>query len=65
MKIELDPQHNFQTCRWYVINDPLIPFFFYSPGVVFDDKVTFRKGENFRLKYRIQMMEGEVKLGSD
>jgi hypothetical protein len=33
--------------------------------VVFDDKVTFRKGENFRLKYRIQMMEGEVKLGSD
>ena len=61
MKIELDPQYNFPTCRWYVINDPLIPFFFYSPGVVFDDKVTFRKGENFRLKYRIQMMEGEVK----
>jgi hypothetical protein len=61
MKIELDPQYNIQTCRWYVINDPLIPFFFYSPGVIFDDKVTFRKGENFRLKYRIQMIEGEVK----
>jgi type 1 glutamine amidotransferase len=61
MKIELDPQYNLPTCRWYVINDPLIPFFFYSPGVVFDDKVTFRKDESFRLKYRIQMMEGEVK----
>jgi hypothetical protein len=61
MKIVLDPQYNLPTCRWYVINDPLIPFFFYSPGVVFDDKVTFRKGENFRLKYRIQMMEGEIK----
>jgi type 1 glutamine amidotransferase len=61
MKIELDPQYNLQTCRWYVINDPLIPFFFYSPGVVFDNKVTFRKGESFRLKYRVQMIEGEVK----
>ncbi len=61
MKIELDPQYNLKTCRWYVINDPLIPFFFYSPGVIFDDKVTFKKGANFRLKYRISLLSGELK----
>ena len=60
MKIGLDPQYNLPTCRWYVINDPLIPFFFYSPGVVFDDKITFRKGENFRLKYLISVIAVEV-----
>lgn len=63
IRIELDPKYNFRTCSWYVINDPLIPFFFYSPGVVFDDKVTFRKGENFRLKYTVQVLEGEVPGG--
>ncbi len=60
IKIELDPQYNLPTCRWYVINDPLIPFFFYSPGVIFDDKVTFSKGEKFRLKYRIFVIAGEL-----
>jgi type 1 glutamine amidotransferase len=60
IKIELDPNYNLPTCRWYVINDPLIPFFFYSPGVVFDDKVTFKKGEDFRLKYKISVIAGEL-----
>lgn len=57
LKIELDPKYNLPTCRWYVINDPLIPFFFYSPGVIFDDKVTFKKGQDFRLRYRITVEE--------
>lgn len=56
IKIELDPQFNFKTSRWYIINDPLIPFYFYSPGVIFDDKVTFRKGEDFRLKYKVSVI---------
>lgn len=60
VKLELDPQYNLPTCRWYIINDPIIPFFFYSPGVIFDDKVTFRKGENFRLKYKISVIAGEL-----
>ena len=59
MKIETDPQFNLPTSRWYIINDPLIPFFFYSPGVIFDDKVTFKKEESFRLKYTISVLNGE------
>ncbi len=62
IKIELDPNYNFKTSRWYVINDPLIPFFFYSPGVIFDDKVTFKKGQNFRLKYKIRIISGELEM---
>jgi hypothetical protein len=61
MKIELDPQYNLKTCSWYVINDPLIPFFFYSPGVVFDSEITFKKGEDFRLKYKIGVIAGELR----
>ena len=60
IKIELDAKYNLPTCQWYVINDPLIPFFFYSPGVVFDDKVTFKKGQDFRLKYKISVISGEL-----
>ncbi len=59
IKIELDPAYNLPTCRWYVIKDALVPFFFYSPGVIFDNKVTFKQGENFRLKYLISVIEGE------
>ncbi|MCE1197499.1 MAG: PmoA family protein [Marinilabiliales bacterium] len=54
--ITLDPQYNLPTCSWYVINDPLIPFFYFSPGVIFDNKVTIKKGDSFRLRYTIQLM---------
>ena len=61
VKIEQDPQYRSATNTWYIINDPLIPFYYFSPAVIFDSPVILRKGTTWRLKYRIQMMEGEVR----
>ncbi len=59
--IEQDPQYTPPTSSWYIINDPLIPFFYYSPACIFDHKVTMKKGETLRLRYTIRMLEGEGK----
>jgi hypothetical protein len=59
--IEQDPQYTPPTSSWYIINEPLIPFFYYSPACIFDHKVTLKKGETLRLKYTIRMLEGEGK----
>jgi type 1 glutamine amidotransferase len=59
--IEQDPGHTPPTSTWYIINEPLIPFFYYSPACIFDHKVTLKKGETLSLKYTIRMLEGEGK----
>ena len=59
--IEQDLQYTPASCRWYVINDPKIPFYYYSPAVLFDHKIILKKGENLRLKYTIRMIAGELK----
>jgi len=61
IKIEQDPKYRSSTSSWYIINDPLIPFYYFSPAVIFDRPVILKKGTNWRLKYRIQMIEGELK----
>lgn len=61
IKIEQDAQYRSETSSWYMINDPLIPFYYFSPAVIFDRPVVLKKGTNWRLKYRIQMIEGELK----
>jgi hypothetical protein len=58
--IEQDPQHTPETSRWYTINDPVIPFYYYSPAVIFDSRVVMKKGETMQLKYKIRMIAGEV-----
>ena len=59
--IEQDPMYSPPTSSWYIINDPLIPFFYYSPACIFDHEVTLKKGETMRLRYTIRMLEGEGK----
>ena len=61
IKIEQDPQYRSARNTWYIINDPIYPFYYFSPAVIFDSPVVLKKGTNWRLKYRIQMIEGEVK----
>ncbi len=61
IKIEQDPQYRSETNTWYIINDPIYPFYYFSPAVIFDRPVVLKKGASWRLKYRIQMIEGEVK----
>jgi type 1 glutamine amidotransferase len=57
IKIEQDPQFRSATNTWYVINDPVIPFYYFSPAVIFDSPMVLKKGNTLRLKYRIQMIE--------
>lgn len=61
ISIEQVPGYTPPTSTWYIINDPLIPFFYYSPACIFDHKVTLKKGETLTLKYTIRMLEGEGK----
>jgi len=45
---------------WYVINNPEVPFFYYSPAVLFDGKIVLNKGELLNLKYRIWILPGKA-----
>ena len=49
-----------KSTSWYVINDPQVPFYYYSPAVIFDKNILLRKGESLQLKNRIWMLAGEV-----
>lgn len=48
------------STSWYVISDPKIPFFYYSPAILFDGKLILKMGETLRLKYRIWILPGIV-----
>jgi len=61
IKIEQDPQYTPETSTWYLINDPFVPFYYFSPAVIFDHPVVLKKGVHWILKYQIQMIEGELK----
>lgn len=39
--------------KWYVWNDPNIPFYYFSPAILFDSKLVLKKGEKLHLKYRL------------
>ena len=52
------PKFTPKSLSWYVINDPQVPFYYYSPAVLFDHNILLRKGESLRLKYRIWMLPG-------
>jgi hypothetical protein len=45
---------------WYVINTPEIPFFYYSPAVLYDGKIILKKGETLHLKYRTWIIPGKT-----
>ena len=48
------------TTSWYVINNPEIPFFYYSPAALFDGRIVLKKGEYLKLKYRIWVIPGKI-----
>jgi hypothetical protein len=53
MCILLNPQYTTLTTSWYVINEPMTPFFYFSPSALFDGKVKLKKGQTLHLKYRV------------
>ncbi|MFA5818277.1 MAG: DUF6807 family protein [Bacteroidales bacterium] len=46
------------TTSWYVINVPEIPFFYYSPAVIYNGKIVLKKDETLHLKYRVWILPG-------
>ncbi len=50
------------STSWYVINNPEIPFFYYSPAVIYDGKIILKKGETLHLKYRTWIIAGKQGL---
>lgn len=53
-----NPDFSTPTTSWYLVNDPVIPFYYYSPAVLFDGKIILRIGETLQLKYRIYILPG-------
>jgi type 1 glutamine amidotransferase len=47
------------STSWYVINNPIIPFFYFSPAVLYDGKIILKKGETLHLKYRTWILPGK------
>jgi type 1 glutamine amidotransferase len=46
--------------KWFISNDPVTPFYYFSPAVVFDQKMILKKGEKLHLKYRLLVSSGEL-----
>lgn len=58
IRIDQDQTFKSDASSWYMINDQLIPFYYFSPAAIFDHPVVLNKGAEWRLKYRISVMEG-------
>src|SRR5690606_3501615 len=54
-----NPDFTPPTTSWYVINDPSIPFYYYSPAVLYDGKIILKKGESLHLKYQVIILPGK------
>ena len=59
IRIEQDPPYTPESCRWYTINDPLIPFYYYSPAILYDHRLVLKRGQTMQLKYKVRMIAGE------
>jgi hypothetical protein len=50
------------STSWYIIRTPAIPFFYYSPAVLYDGKLSLKKGDKLHLKYRTWIISGKTSL---
>ena len=55
-----DPRFTTTYTSWYIIRTPEIPFFYYSPAVLYDGKIILKKGERLHLKYRVWIIPGKT-----
>lgn len=60
MLVLTDPKVTTSSTSWYVIRDPQIPFYYYSPAALFDHSIVLKKGEKLQLKYRIWILPGLI-----
>ncbi len=57
-----DPEYTTSVTSWYIINRPLIPFYYFSPAVIYDGKIIIKKGEELHLKYRAWIITGKISM---
>ena len=55
-----NPQFTTPTTSWYVIDEPLTPFYYNSPSLLFDGKIILKRGESLHLKYRVWVLPGQI-----
>jgi type 1 glutamine amidotransferase len=60
MTIIQDPGFTTTNTSWYIIRTPGIPFFYYSPAVLYDGKIILKNGEQLHLKYRVWIIPGKT-----
>jgi type 1 glutamine amidotransferase len=60
MCILKNPAYSALSTSWYIMNNPEIPFFYYSPAILFDHKIILKKDEILHLKYRAWILPGIV-----
>lgn len=44
--------------KWFISNDSVTPFYYFSPALLFDQKLILKKGEKLHLKYRLLVNSG-------
>jgi len=47
------PENMNHPSKWYITINPEVPFYYFSPAVLFSNKFVLKKGEKFTLKYRL------------
>ena len=58
-QIIVNPVSKRKEAAWYITKND-IPFYYISPAYLFYKPKSFRKGEEFTLKYRINHLGGEI-----
>lgn len=56
--IMTDPLYSTSQTSWYVINDQEMPFFYFSPAILYDRNIRLNREEQLKLKYRIWILPG-------
>ena len=47
------PNYTTTSTRWYYVTNPDLPFFYFSPAVIYDEKIELKQGESLILKYQV------------
>jgi type 1 glutamine amidotransferase len=55
-----NPEFTTPSSSWYLINNPDIPFYYFSPAVLYDGKIILKKDDVLRLKYRVWVFAGKT-----
>jgi hypothetical protein len=59
-QIMADPDYQTDGNAWYSFNDKELPFYYFSPAVLYHQPMKLLKGQKLRLRYRILHLMGEM-----